>query len=388
MQSLIQSQTSNTESEPTELLTQEKGINLYQVQKQPTTAPTYDQAFTSTLKPHQWNSSIYGDTEDVSDLVALICESGWIKPLVVTPTGTIISGHRRWKAALELGLESVPVVVREFPNETAELEALLLENAARTKTTEQKVREANAWKNVEATKAKLRIIATQNNHTGKAAMENFPQLVTAKGTTRDAIASRVGLGSGRTYSKAAKVVEAIDSQTILGNLETAQALRSVLNSRSVDAALKLLKRISLSGDLCEASLDEDSPNTSNSDGAAAFFESSCWNCQHRGELIENHSFYCNRLGVLSLIDYSADARGSECDLWSYRLADSSEAMNKTQPTHETFTLTLPAHLQLLIQDAARTKGMSVVDWATVLLESEAKTTCTDPSATTKVKKSQ
>ena len=51
------------------------------------------------------------------------------------------------------------------------------------------------------------------------------------------------------------------------------------------------------------------------------------------------------------------------------------------PSHSffTLTLTLPAHLQPLIQDAARTKGMSIVDWATVLLESEAKVTCTEPS---------
>ena len=388
----MQSQTSNAEFEPTELLTQEKGINLYQIQKLPSLKPTYDQVSPSSLKPHQWNSSIYGDTEDVSDLVALICESGWLKPLVVTPTGTIISGHRRWKAALELGLESVQVVVREFPNETASLEALLLENAARIKTTEQKVREANAWKNVEATKAKFRIITTQNNHAGKAAMENFPQLVTAKGTTRDAIAHRVGLGSGRTYSKAAKVVEAIDFETSSGNLETAQALRQVLNKKSVDAAAKLLDSTT-KGSLTDRSnlvlgqtpVDSDSnsgsmpalSNTSDHHKTSPF--TSCWNCQYRGELIENHSFYCNRLGVLSLIDKSADARGAECDLWSYQLADSFEAMNKTQPSYETFTLTLPAHLQSLIQDAARAKGMSVVDWATVVLESLARATCTDPS---------
>ncbi|MGH2413377.1 MAG: ParB N-terminal domain-containing protein, partial [Microcystaceae cyanobacterium] len=42
---------------------------------------------------------MYGQDEDVSDLVELIERSQWVKPLVVTPAGTIISGHRRWKAA-------------------------------------------------------------------------------------------------------------------------------------------------------------------------------------------------------------------------------------------------------------------------------------------------
>jgi ParB family chromosome partitioning protein len=66
-------------------------------------------------------------------------QSEWVKPIVVNPRNVIISGHRRWKAALELGLETVLVEVREFPDEMAELKALLLENANRFKTTEQKL---------------------------------------------------------------------------------------------------------------------------------------------------------------------------------------------------------------------------------------------------------
>ncbi|MGH2412937.1 MAG: ParB/RepB/Spo0J family partition protein, partial [Microcystaceae cyanobacterium] len=92
------------------------------------------------LKPHPRNALIYGKDEDVSDLVELIERSQWVKPLIVTQAGTIISGHRRWQASLSIGLESVPVEVRAFSDEIAELEALLLENASRLKTTEQKVR--------------------------------------------------------------------------------------------------------------------------------------------------------------------------------------------------------------------------------------------------------
>lgn len=126
------------------------------------------------------------------------------------------------------------------------------------------------------------------------------------------------------------------------------------------------------GGLSGASLDQRSPTTSNScEGTTGSPQHSCWNCQHRMELIENHSFYCNRLGVQNLLDKSADARGVGCVLWSYRGYDSDEANNRTQPAHETFILTLPAHLQPLIRDAARTLGMSLVDWATLVLESEA-----------------
>ena len=112
------------------------------------------------LVPHPCNASIYGEDEDVSSLVESIRISGWIKPLVVTPSYIIISGHRRWQAALVLGLETVPVEVREFSSSATELQALLLENDSRHKTIEQKVREANTWRDIESELARMRKLAT------------------------------------------------------------------------------------------------------------------------------------------------------------------------------------------------------------------------------------
>jgi len=209
--------------------------------------PGFGSADPRLLKPHPRNFAIYGGDEDVSSLVETIQASGWVKPIVVTPTGTIISGHRRWKAVLTLKWESVPVEAREFLDELGELEALLLENASRFKTIEQKVREAAAWREIEEIKAKQRqqqaaTITNQklSRRNDETLMENFPQA--SKGTTRDAIASRVGIGSGRTYSKAVTVVTQIDKEVSQGQLKVAQVLRQVLNEHSVDAAHMLLKK--------------------------------------------------------------------------------------------------------------------------------------------------
>lgn len=120
-----------------------------------------------SLHPHPLNASIYGSDEDYLELAELILRSGWVKPSAITKNNVIISGHRRYQAAIKLGWETVPVEVREFENELAELEALLLENASRFKTTEQKVREALMWRSLEESKAKLGMIATQNNDTGR-----------------------------------------------------------------------------------------------------------------------------------------------------------------------------------------------------------------------------
>jgi ParB-like chromosome segregation protein Spo0J len=201
--------------------------------------PGFSSAIPNLLRPHPQNSAIYGEDENVSSLIDLIQASGWVKPLVVTPTGTIISGHRRWKAVLALEWESIPVEVREFPDELTELEALLLENASRLKTTEQKVREGEAWQDLEASKAKIRQTANLKTGNQIPVRENFP--TRERGRVRDAIASRVGLGSGRTYEKAAAVVREID-ELLYDTPETAKAFKKVLNEHSVDAAHRLLKK--------------------------------------------------------------------------------------------------------------------------------------------------
>ncbi len=208
--------------------------------------PAFTQVTASHLHPHPRNISIYGD-EDVTQLVELISQSGWVKALVCTSHNVIISGHRRWKAVQILGWKTVSVEYREFPDETAELEALLLENASRTKSAEQKVREGFAWSDVEKEKAKerQRIAARETNQrlsrdADQTLPENFPEA--SKGEARNYIASRIGLGSGRTYEKAAKVVSYSDESASLGHLEIAQVLRKTLNEQSVDAAHALLKK--------------------------------------------------------------------------------------------------------------------------------------------------
>ena len=54
---------------------------------------------------------------------------------------------------------------------------------------------------IERERARRRMLATQNNKSGKAiaAVETFPPQELGK--TRDKVAAAVGLGSGRTYDK-------------------------------------------------------------------------------------------------------------------------------------------------------------------------------------------
>ncbi|WP_446419648.1 ParB/RepB/Spo0J family partition protein [Coleofasciculus sp.] len=333
-------------------------INHSEIYSHQSMQPIVSQVAPSTLSPHPCNAEIYGD-EAVSDLVELIRQSGWVKPLVVTTNHVIISGHRRWKAVRLLQWEAIPVEYREFMDKTAELEALLLENANRVKTVEQKVREAQAWKEIETQKARERQqqaarLTNQKlgRNTDQTLCENFRTASQGKGRTVDRLAERVGLGSGRTYEKAAKVVKAIDHQTSQGNLEAAATLRQALNSKSIHAAHQLLASLTIPS------------NTSHNGSDTASIQRSCWNCQHRGESIENHSFWCNRLGTLSLLTKDANTRGTECKLWSDRWNPTQGKENQNpQPKNYILTLSFDPQLRPLFEDAARHAGMSVVDWA-------------------------
>lgn len=51
-------------------------------------------------------------TEQIDKIAGSIAEFGWDQPIVIDGDGVIIKGHGRREAALRLGLEIVPVVVR------------------------------------------------------------------------------------------------------------------------------------------------------------------------------------------------------------------------------------------------------------------------------------
>ena len=74
------------------------------------------------------------DTESVSGLAASIRAQGLIQPVVVRPRVhggyELIAGERRWRAALEAGLSTVPAVIREADDRDTLLLGLV-ENVAR-----------------------------------------------------------------------------------------------------------------------------------------------------------------------------------------------------------------------------------------------------------------
>jgi ParB family transcriptional regulator, chromosome partitioning protein len=74
------------------------------------------------------------DPASISSLAASIADAGMVQPLIVRPLRDgryeLIAGERRWRAAREAGIQTVPAIVRDEA-EAERLQTALIENMAR-----------------------------------------------------------------------------------------------------------------------------------------------------------------------------------------------------------------------------------------------------------------
>jgi ParB family chromosome partitioning protein len=87
----------------------------------------------SDIVPNPEQPRLHFDEEKLSELAESIREHGILQPLVVTRAGDryeLIAGERRFQAAKKIGLERVPVLVREAGDQE-KLELAIIENIQR-----------------------------------------------------------------------------------------------------------------------------------------------------------------------------------------------------------------------------------------------------------------
>jgi ParB family transcriptional regulator, chromosome partitioning protein len=88
----------------------------------------------SRIRPGRYQPRTRMDQEALAELAASIRTQGLMQPLLVRPVDRdryeLIAGERRWRAAQMAGLEEVPALVREVPDD-ATLAMALIENIQR-----------------------------------------------------------------------------------------------------------------------------------------------------------------------------------------------------------------------------------------------------------------
>src|SRR5438874_10660224 len=74
------------------------------------------------------------DPASITSLAASIADAGMVQPLIVRPLGDgryeLTAGERRWRAAREAGIQTVPAIIRDEA-EAERLQTALIENMAR-----------------------------------------------------------------------------------------------------------------------------------------------------------------------------------------------------------------------------------------------------------------
>lgn len=83
---------------------------------------------------HPINDQIYTDSSSVEDLKESIRMHGQLTPITINSNGETISGNRRLKAMIELGLKEVSVIVKDYPTKEDEVMAVIAFNNQRRKT--------------------------------------------------------------------------------------------------------------------------------------------------------------------------------------------------------------------------------------------------------------
>lgn len=217
-----------------------------------------------TLKPHPLSAALYREDQempewrtsgisqlqalqiviesmDITDILESIKRNGIRTPLIINENRIIISGCRRWKAALQLGLTSVPCEVRSFENEDEETKAILDFNLYRNKTFSQRMKEAELLIEIESKRAKKRMLSGRRD----------PSLILGEGyynkrhsrETYAIVGDQIGMGKD-TFKKAMYILD----KAKMGDRKARKLVRSLdRGGTSIHATYITLKKLE-SGD--------------------------------------------------------------------------------------------------------------------------------------------
>ncbi len=99
------------------------------------------------IVPNQFQPRKRFDENKMGELVNSIREKGVIQPILVRPKEggyELIAGERRWRAARELQLEDIPVIIKKGVDDVSSLEMSMIENIQREDF--NPIEEANAYR--------------------------------------------------------------------------------------------------------------------------------------------------------------------------------------------------------------------------------------------------
>jgi ParB family chromosome partitioning protein len=199
----------------------------------PAAASSAEAAITAIdLNPFQPRSAM--DPARLAELTASVRQSGVVQPLLVRRRGEryqIIAGERRFRAALAAGLATVPVTVREVPDEQL-LELALVENVQREDLTP--LEEAQAFHRLQEELGFTQEEIAQRVGRDRSTIANTLRLLRLPRELRDLVAAgRLDAG----HARALLALDRAEDQVALGR----EAARRGLSVREVERRVALAR---------------------------------------------------------------------------------------------------------------------------------------------------
>ena len=198
-----------------------RGLSALLSDKPETTSEEMIEIDLDLIEPNNFQPRTKFDEERLEQLAQSIRENGIIQPLLVRkiPTGKyqLVAGERRWRASQRAGLQRVPCVVKEIPEDKM-LELALIENIQRQEL--NAIEEAHAYK----------------------------RLIESLGLTQEMVAQRVGRDRTFTtnYLRLLRLPEDIQGLLEAEQLSMGHA-RALLGVDDADIQRKLAKEIIAKG---------------------------------------------------------------------------------------------------------------------------------------------
>jgi ParB family chromosome partitioning protein len=186
------------------------------------------------LEPNPFQPRLSIDPAKLAELAASIRASGIVQPILVRRRGDryqIVAGERRWRAAEAAGLASVPVSVRDVPDEQL-LELALVENVQREELSP--LEEAQAFQRLAAELGLSQEEIARRVGRDRTTIANTVRLLKLPRELRELL-SQGKLDAG--HARALLALERAEEQLALGR----EAARKGLSVREVERRVALLR---------------------------------------------------------------------------------------------------------------------------------------------------
>lgn len=206
-----------------------------------TTSENLQEIDIDLIEPNPSQPRTYFDENRLEELSQSIKANGIVQPLLVRRYGgryQLVAGERRWRAAQRAGLQRVPAVIRDIPDDKV-LELALIENIQRQEL--NAIEEAQAYKGLIENLGLTQEIVAQRVGRDRSFITNYLRLLRLPGEIQDwLVQEKLSVGHARALlgvddqELQKKIAQSIIDKS-LSVRETEKIVRNVINGESATA---------------------------------------------------------------------------------------------------------------------------------------------------------